>query len=340
MYRLTIASVFGLFAAVAANAGSVLIGGSTGLSSNYLLQGVGAVCAAGAGNCVTGSTTGYAEKNFDSILFASATSGGTSPVPFAGYTQTGGIAPGLTATDTTNGVNFAMISDGANGNNMSNDYWQSQGTGGVTDSLVVPIGVFGAMDVWTMLNNEWGTLGGNDTTVTFNFGATSNATSGLTSVVVALTNNNGSLLNGELHSAVSCTGGTSVCATVGPNPSKTLDQGVVIDGVTVNEGNVYGTLYDTIPASQPFYTGTSLSGKAKLDDQQFVFNNPALTDEWLVSMTITENVANTYASNPSAPSETAISAITVDTAAPEPSTVFLLMSSLGGLGLMRLRRRG
>lgn len=321
MYRLTIVSMFGLIAAVAANAGSVLIGGSTGLSSNYILQGAGAVCAAGAGQCVTGSTTGYAEKNYNNVLFAGATSGGTSPVPFAGYSQTAGTAPGMTATDTADGVNFAMVSDGANSNNMSNNYWQSQGTGGATDSIVVPIGVFGATNVWTMINNVWGTLGGNDTTVTFDFGATSNATSGLTAVVVALDNNNGTTANGQLHSSISCTGGTSVCATVGPNPSKSLAQGTVIDGVTVNEGSVFNTFaYDTMPAvsSQPFYGGSSLSGKTKLDDQEFIFNSPALTNEWLVSMTVTENVANTYGSNPLAPSQTAISAITVDTATPEP----------------------
>jgi hypothetical protein len=347
MHRLTIASIFGLVAAVAANAGSVLIGGSTGLSSNYILQGAGAGCAAGAGNCVTGSTTGYAEKNYDNVLFAGATLGGVSPTPFTGYTQNVGIASGSTATDTTHGVNFAMVSDGVNANGVSNNYWQSMGTGAVTDSIVVPIGVFGATDVWTMLNNDWGTLGGNDTTVTFNFGATSNATSGLTPIVVALTNNNGAVGNGELHSAITCTGGTSICATTGLNPSKLLSQGVVINGVTVNEGNVFGASYDSIASSQTFYAGSSLSGKVKLDDQQFVFNNPALTSQWLVSMTITENMANNYSSSPTAPSETALSAITVDTASdvgapavPEPGTVLLLMSSLGGLGLMRLRRRG
>jgi hypothetical protein len=333
--------MFGLIAAVAANAGSVLIGGSTGLSSNYITQGAGAVCAAGTGNCVTGSTTGYGEKNYDNVLFQGALNGSTAPVPFTGYTQTGGTPAGQTATDATDHVNFAMLSDGVNNStsNQSNNYWQSTGTGGVTNSIVVPIGVFGASDVWTMIDNTAGTLGGNDTTVTFDFGATSNATSGLTVVTVALDNNNNTSLNGELRASLSCTAGTSVCFETGPNPRSTLAQGAVIGGVTVNEGTVYNSFsYNNIPSSSPFYTG-STAGKTKLDDQEFVFNSPTLSNEWLVSVTVTENVANTYASNPSAPSQTALSAITVDTVVPEPGSILLFLSGIGGLGLMRFRRR-
>jgi len=234
-----------------------------------------------------------------------------------------------------------MISDGVNtqASNQSNNYWQSLGTGATTDTMVIPIGVFDVTDVRTMLDNQFGTLGGNDTTVTFNFGSTSNATSGLTTITVSLNDvdNNG---HGELRAAVSCTAGTSVCFGSGPNPKSNPVEGTIINGVTVNEGLVYNTFtYNTIPGSQLFYTGSSLVGKVKLDDQQFVFNNPALTNDWLVSMTVSENLANTYASNNSAPSETALSAITVDTATPEPGTVLLFLSGLAGLGIARVRRR-
>src|ERR1039457_6162094 len=105
-------SALGVLTAVAASAGSVQIGGPSGLTGNYINQGAGAVCAAGAGNCVTGSTGGWAEKNYVNALF-SATTNGTPPVPFLGYTQTGGEASGLTASsagDATSaaGVTFAM----------------------------------------------------------------------------------------------------------------------------------------------------------------------------------------------------------------------------------------
>src|ERR1700688_338211 len=97
MVRVTIISALGLITAVAASAGSIEIGGPSGLTNNYITQGAGAVCAAGAGACVTGSTGGFVQKNFDNVLFAGATNG-TAPVPFSGYTQTGGTPSGSTAT--------------------------------------------------------------------------------------------------------------------------------------------------------------------------------------------------------------------------------------------------
>ena len=85
-----------------------------------------------------------------------------------------------------------------------------------------------------------------------------------------------------------------------------------------------------------FYAGTA--GKLKLDDQQFLFG-AAHVDQWLVSVTVTENLGNTplTATGGVLPSETALSAITVDTA-PEPTSILLLLSGLGGIGYLRFRR--
>jgi hypothetical protein len=343
-YRITQISLFGLITAVAANAGSIQIGGPSGITSDYITQNSGAVCAAGAGNCITGSTTGWAEKNYNNILFAGATNNGgaTSPVPFTGYQQTGGEPSGLTASNAA-GTTFAMLSDGTtNGQRTgaSNNYWESTVTGGGQASITIPIGIYDVTDFWTMLNNQWGTLGGNDTTVTFNFGDSSKATSDLTVLTVALTNspNNGSTPGGEIRSVAACNLVTTATCNVGTNPHGILQQGAPIDGVTVNTSVVYNTFNYTAASSGGFYSGTQ--GYLRLDSQQFVFS-PSLADLYLVSMTVTENNGN----NPNTvtggilPSETAISAITVDSAAPEPGSILLMLSGFAGVGLLSWRRR-
>jgi hypothetical protein len=338
-------SAFGLASVVAASAGQIDIGGSaTGLTSNYILQGAGAVCAAGPGKCVAGSTTGWAERNYDNILFSGVTSGGglSSPAPFAGYTQSGGEPANSSITD-SKGNTFATISDGADPlTDASYNYWASTSTSGGKDSITVPIGISGVSDVWTMMDNEWGSLGLNDTSVTFNFGSTSNQVGGYTSITVNLldTNNTGS--NGDMRAAVACTVLTTATCHSGTNPSGTLAQGNVVDGVTINTGVAYNTFAYTAANPTGFYAGTQ--GHLKLDTQEFVFNNPSLLGDYLVSLTVTENLSNTPASeirnSASFPSETALSAIDVDTvtATPEPTTILLLLSGLGGFVFLRFRR--
>jgi len=330
---------------VAASAGQIEIGGSaTGLSSNYILQGAGAVCAAGPGLCVAGSTTGWAERNYDNILFSGATntSGTVTPSPFPGYTQSGGEPTNSSLTD-SKGNTFAMVSDGANSSsNASNNYWASTNTNGKADSITVPIGISGVSDVWTMMDNEWGSLGLNDTSVTFNFGTTSNQLSGYTSITVNLLDTNNTGLNGDMRAALACSAVTTTTCNSTTNPDGTLAQGNVVDGVTINTGVAYNTFLYTGANPAGFYAGTQ--GKLKLDSEQFVFNNPSLLSDYLVSMTITENFSMTPAAavtnGASFASETALSAIDVDTvtATPEPTTILLLLSGLGGFAFLRFRR--
>jgi PEP-CTERM motif len=351
MFRATLVSVLGLVGSVAVYAGAIEIGGPAGLTNNYITQGAGAVCAAGVGNCVAGNTGGFVEKNYDNVLFSAATNG-TAPVPFSGYTQTGGESAGL--TDTSNGVanaakgiTFAMISDGgAPINNASKNFWEASSA---NSTITVPIGVFDVTDVATMLQNVWGTVGGNDTNITFNFGSSSNATSGLTSVTFALQNVNnqtGANAAGEIRASVACITTTTVACTMTTNPSNVP---LLTTTLTGSDGHTYGFASDTVFGAASTFDGVytynagavgmyaSTAGVLKMDDQDFNFGS-AFANDWLVSVGVTQNAV--FGTNVSA---TALSAITVNSAAatatPEPSTILLVLAGLGSIGAIRRFRR-
>jgi hypothetical protein len=350
MFRATIATTaLGLVTALAASAGAVYIGGASGLTSNYIVQGANAACAAGAGNCVTGSLGGWAEKNYDNVLFSGATNG-TAPVPFAGYVQNGGEGSGLSMTSaggntSAAGVGFSMISDGGagpQGTGASKNLWEASGA---NTSLLVPIGVYDVTDVATMLQDVWGSVGGNDTSITFNFGSSSNATTGITSVTFDLfdvNNQSGAGASGELRASVACTTTTTATCNSSTNPSnlpQTTTNMLASDGNTyaVNTSAVFGSTktpggqYLYTSAGAGLYSGTA--GQLKMDDQDFVFGS-AFANSWLVSLAVTQN--SNFGNNVSA---TALSAITVDSAVPEPTTVVLLFAGLGGIAAVRRFRK-
>jgi hypothetical protein len=347
MFRAILISVLGLVGSAAVYAGAIEIGGPNGLTNNYIIQTAGSVCAAGVGACVTGSTGGWAEKNYNNVLFSASTNG-TAPVPFSGYTQSGGTPSGLTATsngapNAAKGITFAMISDGAPTlGNASRNFWEASAA---NTSIVVPIGVFDVTDVATMLQNVWGTVGGNDTDITFNFGSTSNATSGLTSVTFDLLNVNnqsGSNATGEIRASVACITTTTAACNLTTNPSNVP---LLTTTLTGSDSNTYAFAADTVFGAASTFGGTynytsstglyvNTAGALKMDDQDFGFGS-AFANDWLVSVAVTQN--GTFGNNISA---TALSAITVDSAAtPEPSTIFLILAGLGGIGAVRRFRR-
>jgi len=286
---------------------------------------------AGIGPCVTGSIgANTSEQNYNTTLFAGAQENGVAGTPYSTYNQT--TAEAGTLTDSTNGVTFSMIND-STVSGASENYWSLTQPNPVSNqTLVIPIGVFAVTDVWTMIDTELVNSGVNASRVIFNFGTSSNQTSGLDSITVKLAESlNSSTPSGEAQNSVDCVPPSCNGLANGP----TLGSATV-SGVNVVTGNVYTSAYNNSSAGSSY----GPAGNVVLDDQGFFFNNLALTtgleagdtnlNTYLVSITVME----TGAIGTSA----ALSAVTLDTA-PEPSTVLMLLSGLGAIGLARFRRR-
>jgi len=335
--RVYFVSVLGILSAAIASAGQIQLGGTNGLTYNYIVQGSGAVCAAGTGNCGAGSTggnasgpglgtTGFVEKNYDVRLFQNANESGTAPTPYATYNQTAGEAGSL--------GQFAMINDGA-GTFGSDNFWDALGASTIT----VPVGINNVTDVLMMLNNIWGSASSSaDTQVTFNFGTSSNASSFNDIVVVHLLNapsGTSGTSGGQIQSAIGCA--TAPC-TLADAPlalhstaTATLN-GSSTAGVTVNTAGLFtsGNAYNTVATGM--FAGTS--GNLNLDSQDFLLSSLVApsASEFLVNVQVQELVGT------GGVSQTALSAITVDTT-PEPSTIFMFLTGLGAIGFARLRRK-
>jgi len=71
-----------------------------------------------------------------------------------------------------------------------------------------------------------------------------------------------------------------------------------------------------------------------LDDQTFQLGSAFLSD-WLVSVTVSNTGGISGGTTPN--SRTSLAAITVDTVAPEPSTLILFGAGLGAMLFMRRR---
>jgi len=304
--KLAIIVATSLVAVASLSAGQIQLGGSTGLTTTYMTSGVGSI-------------SGGSLKNYDLNMFSSGTNGGTAPTPFTGYSNTSGVAStaGSTLVDTGNGVTFDMISQtGSDGN-----FWALVGA---NPAITIPVGVFGVQTAWTMMNNLYGVNGVNNTDVTFTFDSAADGSNAGTLQTVTV-----DLVNGtEIRDAVDCT--SAGCNTPG-FANGALTGSTSVGGVTVVTGNIYSSIYNT--GSQSPYSGTS--GNLVLDDQGFEFGN-TYSNLYLVSIGVTDN------SGAVGVSRTGVSAVTVvtasSTATPEPSSVILLLTGFGLLGLSITKR--
>ena len=352
-------SVLGMAAISIANAGVIEIGsavtGNSGLTSAYV-SGTTTSCsgftAQGNACIVPGapnpSTT--VQRNFDTALFAGATPAAT---PYAGYSATtqGQQTPGG-MMQANGSAPFVMMSDSVNpvfGTTKtpnSNDFWEVATNGAILD---IPVGILGVTDVWTELSNIYGTPGSNDTTVFLDFGTSSNVVNAADIIQVNLTNSGakGASPSGQIEDAtecdaagpnsvggIDCTGLAAGAAASSSNPTTMINGLTLGTGITVATTNLFDTAY-TGTTNNGIYKGTT--GFLDLNAQDFQISSLASAAQfeglYLVDIRVQEN------SGLVGGSQTALTAVTVDTVAPEPSTVLLFGGGLVIIGLVRNRRR-
>jgi len=318
MSKISYVFIAGLTAVIGANAGVIQIGagvnGVNGLTSAYI-----------TGN--GGSLGGWAEKSYTTTLFQSATLTPTG----ANTLPTGAAA--ATMTDQS-GNKFSMINEGTTGLNE----WASP-AGGTVGSIIIPINVAAASDVYLMLNDYAGFAGANPS-ITFNFSSGS-----FTDAIPDLANG-----LGAIRSAVNCTSVTVAGSITCPNPqtvpagntvssdSGTTNVNTLLSGDKITTQTVWTGTYSisaNATFSDYFYNSTQgSSGNVMLDELHFQFAASRGILGTLNSITITPSGAAGGGT-----SRLALTAIDVVQTVPEPSTVMMFLSGFGILGLGRLRNR-
>jgi hypothetical protein len=313
MHRFCLLILAGLAGAFAANAGQIQIGGANGLTAAYV-----------------GATT-WSERNYTASMFENATvtpaGGQINVLPL----QTGGSGAGAGTMTDVNGISFSMINDGSS-SNATNNVWTSNTSG--TLSITVPINVAAVQNVYVMLNDLYGYAGEN-ASISFNFA------SGADVITLA------DLVNGTgaVRSTLDCTSatGTVSCPATTNTGSHTVSASLPSLTNTNTSGDativtraIWNGSYTIVAGGStiPYGNATSgSSGNVMLDELAFSFSTN-YGNTTLNSITIT-----TDAGNAGGNSRLALSAITVATATPEPSTIALFGTGLGLFGFVR-RRRG
>jgi hypothetical protein len=318
-----VASVFALGLG-AAHAGTIVQIGQTSGSNNYGLTNSYITTAPN-----NGTKTNFTEIGYTTTLFHSAAV--TAP-PMATSTTA------VSVNDPTNGgVTFALLGDTGSSENA----WENNSVS--SNTLTIPINELNVDSLWTMINDTYGdttnTADAASVTVTFYFNSTDTMTGASTETV--------KLVNGqEIRASVLCTYPGTGCPSTQPttfnSPSNTFTTaGSTLSGtgglssLTVTTGSIQypnGTTYN------PSYTSGIISGQdagstgsVALDDQQFSFGQQ-FANQYLVAMTITDVASPTDTLD-----HIALSAVSVDVFAPEPSAFVLLFAGLAFLGLARKR---
>jgi len=339
-FRITVISVFALASAIIASAGQIQVGagvnGVNGLTSSYVA----------GGNCGGNCTDQY---NYDEVLFQGIA--GTAPTPYTGYTTFGtpvggamndSTAPAL-AADPGTGVNFAMINDGSDATNCisavivggnvcgsTNNYWAIAGNGN-SQTLTIPVDVYGVSQVWSMINSSMAGYPTNDRSITLflNFGTQGGTIEDTVRVNFTNANDTGTG-TGQIQNAVLCT-------TIAPCNGLTTPAGGPLQ--TTNPTTVTANGVSVGADADNIFANSSGNNTLVLDDQGLLLGSLVFPhigtnlNTWLVNVEVVEEGNTNYAGEYGA-----VSALTVVTAAPEPSTVFMFLAGLGAIGFARFRR--
>jgi hypothetical protein len=346
MFRITIVSVFALASAVAASAGQIQVGGAAGLTNSYITNSGGSPNNACAGTCTD-------QNNYDEVLFQNLD--GTTPAPGSNYSLAGPTS-NSTITDTNanalaanpGGITFAMINDGtyatpacgvgaqACGSPLSSNYWSIPGNG-TQSTLTIPVDQYGVSQVWSMLNTDYagasnGTPVDRSITMFLDFGTAGGTIEDTVRVNFTNTGNN-STGTGQIQSAILCTSIAPCDGIASPNtgPIQTTNPATL----TSNGVSVLGSV--------DYLYSIKYAGAGNL----LVLNDEGLNlgtinfagigtnlNTYLVDVRVVEEGNTNYANEIGA-----LSAVTVLTAAPEPSTVFMFLTGLGAIGFAGFRRR-
>jgi len=295
------------------------ISGSTnlGLTSGTVLN---------TGSSTSGTGTGITTTNvtlapYNPFLFESATENGTAvPMPTGNVTDPNNAAGSAT---------FSLI--GAGGNT-----WYATSTTN-PDSIIIPINTNNVSEVSTMLNDQFGS----NTDVTFVFNTLDSTTLGTpTDITVDLFDGT------DISSAMQCTSNCPAGYTTATNATET---GGLASYYVGNSSTPGGTLSVTTGNIQfpggtnPAYNGTvagkplsGTSGNLILNDQSFNISAlSALYGSYLVELEVSQAP---FTATSSDTGHFDLQAVTLEAAAPEPSTFVLILAGLGLAGYSRVRR--